>query len=83
MALFDLYLDLPEDYIKTIQDIYKYLVILVVFQVLYHYSYPSKNILISALQGAPLNDEFMSLVLFVMIGVAAYYLVAEKFLQIH
>ncbi len=83
MALFDIYLDVTDDYLKTIQDIYKYFVILLVFQVLVHYSFPNKNILQTAISGAPANDEFMCLVIFVLVGVAAYYLVAEKIIKFY
>lgn len=78
MALFDIYLDLQPEYVQSIQDIYKFTVIFVVFQVLYHYSFPNKNVLQSALSGSPLNDEFATLVIFLMIGILAYHLVASR-----
>ncbi len=83
MALFDIYLEVTDDYLKTIQDIYKYFVILVVFQVLVHYAYPNKNVLQTALSGSPANDEFMCLVIFLLIGVVAYHLVAEKIIKFY
>jgi hypothetical protein len=83
MALFDIYLDVTDDYLKTIQDIYKFFVILLVFQVLVHYSFPNKNIFQTAITGAPANDEFMCLVLFILIGVAAFHLVAEKIIKFY
>lgn len=78
MALFDIYLDVPEDYLRTIQDIYKFTVILIVFQILVHYAFPGKNIIQSALTGSPANDEFMTLVIFIMLGIISYHLVFEK-----
>ncbi len=81
MAFFDIYLDVPEDYLKTIQDVYKFTVILIVFQILVHYAFPGKNIIQSALSGAPVNDEFMCLVIFIMLGIVAYHLVFEKIIS--
>jgi len=69
MAIINLYLDFDKDYINLINDIYKIIVVLVVFQVLMHYSNVPKNILNSALTGALLNDEFMSLLIFIIIGI--------------
>jgi hypothetical protein len=48
-----------------------------------HYSNVSKNILNSALTGALLNDEFMTLLIFVIIGVISYYLIFDKVLSIN
>ena len=82
MAIYNVYLDLDSNYICLIKDIYKILVILIVFQVLVHYSNCSKNIINTALTGGLLNDEFMGLLLFVIIGFAAYHLVFERVLSI-
>ncbi len=81
MAIFDIYLDVSPDYLQTIHDIYKFSIILIVFQILVHYSFPNKNILQSALSGVPLNDEFTSLLIFLILGVAFYHLVAQKILM--
>jgi len=83
MAIFNIYLDLDKDYINLIKDIYKILVVFIVFQVLMHYSNVSKNILNSALTGPLLNDEFMTLLIFVIIGVISYYLIFDKVLSIN
>jgi len=83
MAIFNIYLDLDKDYINLIKDIYKILVVFIVFQVLMHYSNVSKNILNSALTGSLLNDEFMTLLIFVIIGVISYYLIFDKVLSIN
>ncbi len=80
MALFDVYLNVPDEYLRTIQDIYKFTIVLIVFQILIHYSYPNKNILYSALAGTPVNDEFVCLLIFIIIGLIFYHLVAEKIL---
>ena len=38
MAIFNIYLDLDKEYIDLIKDIYKTLCILIVFQIMIHYS---------------------------------------------
>jgi hypothetical protein len=83
MAIFNLYLDFDKDYINLINDIYKIIVILVVFQILIHYSNVPKNILNSALTGSLLNDEFMTLLIFIIIGITSYYLIFDKLLSIN
>lgn len=83
MAIFNLYLDFDKDYINLINDIYKIIVILVVFQILMHYSNVPKNILNSALTGSLLNDEFMTLLIFIIIGITSYYLIFDKLLSIN
>jgi hypothetical protein len=83
MAIINLYLDFDKDYINLINDIYKIIVVLIVFQVLMHYSNVPKNILNSALTGALLNDEFMTLLIFIIIGVSSYYLIFDKVLSIN
>ena len=83
MAIFNIYLYLDKDYINLIKDIYKILVILIIFQVLIFYSGASKNIINSALTGSLLNDEFMSLLIFIIIGISSYYLVFDKVISIN
>jgi len=83
MAIINLYLDFDKDYINLINDIYKIIVILIVFQILMHYSNVSKNILNSALTGSLLNDEFMTLLIFIIIGISSYYLIFDKVLSIN
>jgi hypothetical protein len=83
MAIINLYLDFDKDYINLINDIYKIIVVLVIFQVLMHYSNVPKTILNSALTGALLNDEFMTLLIFIIIGISSYYLIFDKVLSIN
>ena len=82
MAIINLYLDADMNYINLIKDIYKYVVILSIVQILIHYSNFQKNIINSALTGAILNDEFITLLLYVLIGVGAYYLIFDKLISI-
>lgn len=81
MAIYNLYLD--KDYVSLVKDLYKTIVILIIFQILVYYSKSQKNILNTALTGTLLNDEFLTLVIFILIGISAYYLVFEKILSIN
>jgi hypothetical protein len=83
MAIFNIYLDLDKEYVDLIRDIYKTLCILIVFQIMMHYSSLNKNFLNQALTGKVLNDDFMELLFFVILGFAAYHLVFDKILHIH
>jgi hypothetical protein len=83
MAIFNINLDLDKDYISLIKDIYKILVILIIFQSLLYYSESPKNIINSGLTGFLLNDDFMTLLIFIIIGLSGYYLVFDKVLNIN
>jgi hypothetical protein len=83
MAIFNINLDLDKDYILLIKDIYKILVILIIFQALLYYSESPKNIINNALTGFLLNDDFMTLLIFIIIGLSGYYLVFDKVLNIN
>ncbi len=81
MAILNIYLDIDEDYINLIKDIYKVLVILVVFQILVSFS-TQKNIINNALTGSLLNDDFMILLIFAIISMSTYYLIFDRLLRI-
>jgi hypothetical protein len=83
MALFDIYLDVAPEYLQTVQDIYKFTIVLIVFQIMVHYSFPHKNIIGSALSGIPVNDEFSCLLIFMLMGLAFYHLVAQKIIMFY
>ena len=83
MAIYNIYIDLDKDYINLIKDIYKIVVVLIIFQILVYYSKVQKNFLNSALTGALLNDEFMTLLIFILLGVSSYYLIFDKILSIN
>jgi len=82
MAIIDLYLGIDAEYIKLLQDLYKALVILIIFQILVFNLGAQKNIINSALTGSIMNDEFMTLLLCVIISIGGYYLVFDKLLSI-
>jgi hypothetical protein len=81
MAIFNIHLDLENEYINLIKDIYKVLVILIVFQVLVYISNPSKLILSNALTGGLLNDEYMTLIIFIIMGISSFYLIFDKIIS--
>jgi hypothetical protein len=78
MAILDIYLDIDSEYINLIKDVYKVLVILIIFQLLVYYSNAQKNIVNTALTGFILNDDFMTLLIFIIIGICSYYLIFDK-----
>jgi hypothetical protein len=82
MAIVNIYLDLDLKYINLINDILKTLVILIMFQLLISTSLNSKNIINSALSGKILNDDFMLLVIYILIGISSYYLIFDKLFYI-
>ena len=82
MAILNLYLDLDKEYIQLIKDLYKIIVILIVFQIIMYYSNNSKNILITAFSGSLLNDDFMTVLIYIIISISAYYLIFDKLVSI-
>ena len=83
MSIFNINLDLEENYIHLIKDLYKIIIILIIFQILIYYSNSQKNILNSALMGSILNDDFMTLLIYIIIGISGYYLVFDKIISIN
>ena len=83
MAIFNIYLDLEESYINLLNDIYKTLSTLIVFQILINVSNSQKNMITNALNGSILNDEFITLLLYVIISITAYFLIFQKILSIN
>jgi len=82
MAIFNIYLDLDKEYLELIKDSYKTIVILAIFQLLVIMSNStSNNIIENSLKGSFLNDNFMTLLIFVLIGYCGYYLVMDKIIN--
>ena len=81
MAILDIYLNIDNEYINLIRDTYKVLVILIIFQLLIYYSNSQKNIISTALTGFLLNDDFMTLLIFIIIGISSYYLIFDKLIS--
>jgi hypothetical protein len=83
MAIFNFYLDLDKEYIQLIKDIYKVLVILIVFQIILYFSNSEKNIINSALTGNILNDQFITLLIYIIISISSYYLIFDRLISIN
>jgi hypothetical protein len=82
MAIFNFYLTLDKEYIQLIKDVYKVLVILIVFQIIMYFSNSEKNIINSALTGNILNDQFMTLLIYIIISISSYYLIFDRLISI-
>ena len=83
MAIFNIYLDVDKEYLQLIKDIYKTLTILIIFQFMVSMSNSgtSGNLIDSSLKGSFLNDNFMTLLIYILIGYCGYYLVFDKIVQ--
>ena len=82
MAIFNFILELDKNYIDLIKDIYKVITILIIFQVILYYSNSPKNILSNALLGTVLNDDFITLLVYIIISISSYYLIFDKLISI-
>ena len=81
MALINLHLNIDDEYKKLLQDLYKLIVIVCVFQALIYYS-DNKNLLNHSLNGELLNDDLLVLIIYIMIALSSYYFVFEKIFKI-
>ena len=81
MALINLHLNIDDEYKKLLQDLYKLIVIVCVFQAMIYYS-DSKNLLNNSLNGELLNDDLLVLIIYIMIALSSYYFVFEKIFKI-
>ena len=81
MALINLHLNIDDEYKKLLQDLYKLIVIVCVFQAMIYYS-DSKNLLNNSLNGELLNDDLLILIIYIMIALSSYYFVFEKIFTI-
>jgi len=78
MALFDIFLDINEEYKELIKDLYKVLIIIILFHLMIANSGNSKNFIINGLMGKALNDEFVVLCFFILLSIMGYYLIFDK-----
>ena len=81
MALINLHLNIDDEYKKLLQDLYKLIVIVCVFQAMIYYS-DSKNLVNNSLNGELLNDDLLVLIIYIMIALSSYYFVFEKIFKI-
>ena len=78
-----MHLDLEENYIDFIKDIYKLFTILIVIQIIFNFLDVKKDFLINALSGDILNDELVVLLFTIILGISSYYLIFNKILKIN
>ena len=83
MAIFNLHLDVDKNYAQFANDIYKTLTILIVIQLLFSLLDTNKEFLTQAISGNILNEEFMTLLLIILLGISSYYLIFNKILEIN
>jgi hypothetical protein len=83
MAIFNLHLDVDKNYTQFANDIYKTLTILIVIQLLFSLLDTNKEFLTQAISGNILNEEFMTLLLIIILGISSYYLIFNKILEIN
>ena len=77
MALFNFNLNILDNYKLLIKDIIKYLTILIVF----HYLVISNKIKNPFKKGF-LNNNFISLLIYLLLGIVFYYLIIEELIDI-
>lgn len=77
MALFNFDLNILDNYKLLIKDILKYLTIFVVF----HYLVTSTKIK-NPFKNGFLNDSFISLLIYLVLGILFYYLIIEELIDI-
>ena len=83
MAIINLHLDIEENYIDFIKNIYKLFTILIVIQIIFNFLDVKKDFLINALSGDILNDELVVLLFTIILGISSYYLIFNKILKIN
>lgn len=81
MAIFNINLDLDESYKKLIKDVYKWSIIIIFVHLLLCISHGDKKSI--NLTGEFLNCDFISLLVYIILGLMFYYLVGEKILEIN
>ncbi len=81
MALYNIYLDVDNEYKETIKSIYKFLVIIIVFHLLMYFSYKGSKPLLFGLTRELFNDDVMNFIFIGMISIISYYFVSEKILK--
>ena len=83
MAIINLHLDLEENYINFLKDIYKLFTILIVIQIIFNSLEVKKDFLYNAMSGNILNDDIVVLLIIIILGISSYYLIFNKILEIN
>ena len=82
MAIINLHLDLDENYIQFINDIYKLFTILIIIHIIFSLLNVDKDFLYNSLSGNMLNDDLITLLIVIILGISSYYLIFNKILEI-
>jgi hypothetical protein len=83
MAIINLHLDINENYKTYINDIYKLFTILIIIQILLNLLEINKDFFYNALSGSILNDDLVTLLFVIILGISSYYLIFNKILEIN
>ena len=83
MAIINLHLDINENYKTYINDIYKLFTILIVIQILFNLLEINKDFFHNSLSGPILNDDLVTLLFVIILGISSYYLIFNKILEIN
>lgn len=68
--------DLDYEYVDLLNDVIKYITVLVILHMLLNYEYGKRMTL--KLAGGLFTDDFLNLLLFIILGFMAYNLVVRK-----
>ena len=79
MPLLFIDLKILDNYKQFINDILKYLTVLVIFQYLYVTNY---KLIKKPLNSKFLNDSFLYLIMFIVLGLMTYYLIIQQLIEI-
>lgn len=82
MAIINLHLNLDKDYTNMLNDIIKLITILIVFQFMITWSNHNSNLL-TAITNNFLNDIYLSMMIYIILGLLAYYLVIKQIIMIY
>lgn len=80
-ALYEIRLNVEPEYKEAILNLYKFLVVIVVFHILMSYTYNGSKPLLFGLTRELFNDDVMNLIFIGMMSIVAYYFIAEKILK--
>ena len=81
MAFYEIHLDIDEEYKETLQTIYKFVILFIVFHILASLSYNGSKPILFGLTRELFNDDFMNLLFMGIISIIAYYFISEKLIK--
>ena len=78
MAIYNVYLNNSAENVNFINDLYKYLIILITFHVLMYFTYSGNKPVNFGLTGDLFNPDFLSILFYILISIGFYYLVGAE-----